>query len=83
MFMKKKQMIIRDEGSSNNEFFTLGTKELFYLYKNNRDLAIRNELIKRHMYITEILAKKYINKGIEYEDIYQVASLGLIYAISR
>ena len=27
--------------------------------------------------------KKYINKGIEYEDIYQVASLGLIYAIER
>lgn len=65
------------------DFKSLGNKELFQLYSENRDLSIRNELIKRHMYITEILAKKYINKGIEYEDIYQVASLGLIYAIER
>lgn len=81
-FMKNKQTKRIDE-SSNKEFLGIGTKELFYLYKDNRDIAIRNELIKRHMYITEILAKKYINKGIEYEDIYQVASLGLIYAIER
>ena len=60
--MKKKQTTRIDE-SSNSEFIAIGTKELFYLYKDNRDIAIRNELIKRHMYITEILAKKYINKG--------------------
>ena len=69
--------------ASKMDFKSMGTKDLFYLYSENRDHAIRNELIRRHMYITEILAKKYINKGIEYEDIYQVASLGLIYAIER
>ncbi len=65
------------------EFKDIGTKELFVMYRDDRDLKIRNELIQRHMYITEILAKKYINKGIDYEDIFQVASLGLIYAIER
>ncbi len=59
------------------------SKALFMLYKETRDINIRNELIKRYLYITEILSKKYINKGIDYEDIYQVASLGLIYAIER
>lgn len=59
------------------------SKALFMLYKESRDINIRNELIKRYLYITEILSKKYINKGIDYEDIYQVASLGLIYAIER
>ena len=58
-------------------------KELFLMYSEKRDIAIRNELIQRNLYIAEILSKKYINKGIEYEDIYQVASLGLIYAIER
>ncbi len=58
-------------------------KELFKLYKSTKDINIRNELINRYMYIPEILSKKYINKGIDYEDIYQVASLGLIYAIER
>ncbi|MZQ74788.1 MAG: SigB/SigF/SigG family RNA polymerase sigma factor [Peptoclostridium sp.] len=58
-------------------------KELFLLYRENKDVDIRNELINRNLYIVEILSKKFINKGIEYEDIYQVASLGLIYAIER
>lgn len=64
-------------------FEDLESKALFLLYKDSRDITIRNELIKRYLYITEILSKKYINKGIDYEDIYQVASLGLIYAIER
>lgn len=81
--MNKNQINSNKDVSAVKDWMTIGTKELFYLYRDNRDLAIRNELIKRHMYITEILAKKYINKGIEYEDIYQVASLGLIYAIER
>lgn len=59
------------------------SKELFRLYKENKERAIRNELFKRYHYIAEILSKKFINKGIEYEDIYQVASLGLIFAIER
>ncbi|SFI19990.1 RNA polymerase, sigma 37 subunit, RpsB/SigB [Tindallia magadiensis] len=62
---------------------SLNDKELFLLYKENRDVSIRNELVKRHLFIAEILSRKYVNKGIDYEDIYQVASLGLIYAIER
>lgn len=58
-------------------------KELFRIYSSDRDIEIRNELVKRHLYIAEILSKKFLNKGIEYEDIYQVASLGLIFAIER
>ena len=61
----------------------LTEKELFKEYALTRDIEIRNELINRHLYIAEILSKKFLNKGIEYEDIYQVASLGLIYAIER
>ncbi|MBN2899232.1 MAG: SigB/SigF/SigG family RNA polymerase sigma factor [Clostridia bacterium] len=58
-------------------------KQLFFIYKHTKSLRVRNDLIKRHLYIAEILSKKYMNKGIEYEDIHQVASLGLIYAIER
>ncbi len=59
------------------------SKVLFKHYKEEKNVLVRNELIHRYLYITEILSKKYINKGIDYEDIYQVASLGLIYAIER
>ena len=51
--------------------------EEFYL---TRDKKLRDELIKEHMYIVDILSNKYVGKGIEKDDLYQVASLGLIYA---
>ncbi|MDO5018371.1 MAG: SigB/SigF/SigG family RNA polymerase sigma factor [Lagierella massiliensis] len=59
------------------------TKELFEEYSKTQDFAIREELVKRHIYIAEILAKKYANRGIEYDDLFQVASLGLLLAIDR
>jgi RNA polymerase sigma-B factor len=59
------------------------SKKLFRLYKDEKERDVRNELFKRYHYIAEILSKKFINKGIDYEDIYQVASLGLIFAIER
>jgi RNA polymerase sigma-B factor len=65
------------------QYSDFDTKKLFIMYKDDKNIELRNELIGRHLYISEILAKKYINKGIDYEDIYQVAALGLIYAIER
>ncbi len=64
-------------------YMDMQTKELFNIYSKDKNVEIRNILIERHMYLANILAKKYINKGVEYDDIYQVASLALIYAIDR
>ncbi|MCF6461558.1 SigB/SigF/SigG family RNA polymerase sigma factor [Clostridium sp. Cult3] len=61
----------------------IDTKTLFKQFKETQDYKIREILIERHLYIAEILAKKYTNRGIEYDDIYQVACIGLIYAIDR
>jgi RNA polymerase sigma-B factor len=58
-------------------------KKKFRQYKDNPSRELRDVLIERHLYIAEILAKKYANRGIDYDDIYQVASIGLIYAIDR
>ncbi len=58
-------------------------KELFKNYSKNKDKSTRDKLIEKHIYIAEILSKKYANRGIEYDDIYQVACIGLIYAIDR
>ena len=61
----------------------IDTKELFKEFSKTKDKEIRDILIERHLYIAEILSKKYANRGIEYDDLYQVASIGLIYAIDR
>lgn len=58
-------------------------RELFARFTESRDPALRDTLIREHMYLPEILAKKYIGRGIEYDDIYQVACIGLILAVDR
>lgn len=55
----------------------------FLKLKETDDTELRNKLIEEHLYIAEILAKKYVNKGIEYEDLFQVASYALILAVDR
>lgn len=66
-----------------SKFKDIDNKHLFKIFKEKRERDVREELIYRHMYITDILSRKYMNKGIDHEDIKQVASLGLIYAIDR
>ena len=61
----------------------IDTKNLFIQFKETKDQKIREALIERHLYIAEILSKRYANRGIDYDDIYQVACIGLIYAIDR
>ena len=78
-------MTVKEEIVSNqtNNLQNIETKTLFKEFSNNKNKDIRDDLIKRHLYIAEILSKKYANRGIEYDDIYQVACIGLIYAIDR
>jgi RNA polymerase sigma-B factor len=59
------------------------TKQRFEEFYRTRDKKLRDELIEQHLYIVDILTNKYVGKGIERDDLYQVASLGLIYAIDR
>jgi RNA polymerase sigma-B factor len=69
------------EEKKNNEKNEI--KALFRRYKEDKSKEIRDKLIEKHLYIAEILSKKYSNRGIDYDDIYQVACIGLIYAIDR
>lgn len=56
-------------------------KELFKIKREIKTL--RDFLIEKNLYIAEILAKKYSNRGIDYDDLFQIASLGLILAVDR
>lgn len=61
----------------------LSEYELFSSYRRTGDRALRDEIVESYMYIAEILSRKFINRGIEYDDIYQVASMGILYAVER
>jgi RNA polymerase sigma-B factor len=58
-------------------------KEIFQRYKKTKSAADRNVIVNKYLYLAEILAKKFINRGIEYDDIFQVASIALIKSVER
>lgn len=57
--------------------------EMFSEYKRTRDTALRDEIVASYIYIAEILSRRFINRGVEYDDIYQVACMGILYAVER
>ena len=57
--------------------------ELFLRYKESGDIAIRNQIAEKHLYIADILAKKFVGRGVEYDDLKQVASYALLRGIDR
>lgn len=61
----------------------MADKDLFLDYRNDPTIEKRNELVEKHLYMVDILIKKYLGKGVEYDDLYQVASLALVSAVER
>ena len=59
------------------------TKGLFERYKETGDVALRNQIAEKYLYIADILAKKFVGRGVEYDDLKQVAALALLRGIDR
>lgn len=57
--------------------------ELFREYRRTGDIKIRNKLVENYIYVAEILAKKFAGRGVEYDDLYQVASEALISGVEK
>ena len=57
--------------------------ELFKRYKESGDIALRNKIAEKYLYIADILAKKFVGRGVEYDDLKQVASYALLRGIDR
>jgi RNA polymerase sigma-B factor len=60
-----------------------GNKELFEEYGRTKSIELRNKIVEKYLYLVDILIKKYLNKGMEYDDLYQVGALALVYAVER
>ena len=56
---------------------------MFSEYRRTHSRELRDEIISSYIYIAEILSRKFINRGVEYDDIYQVACMGVLYAVER
>ena len=56
---------------------------LFTRYKETGDIQIRNQIAEKYLYIAEVLAKKFVGRGVDYDDLKQVAALALLRGIDR
>ena len=58
-------------------------ERLLALWHQTRQPEVRDRLVEAHLYIAEIIARKFSGRGVDYDDLYQVASLALFKAIGR
>ena len=58
-------------------------RALFARYKQTGDVEARNKIVEQHLYIAEIIAKKFVGRGVPYEDLLQEASMAIISAVDR
>lgn len=58
-------------------------REKFLDYRNAPTIEKRNKLVEENLHMVDILIKKYLGKGVDYDDLYQVGSLALVSAVER
>lgn len=56
---------------------------MFAQYIKNPTALHRNEIVNKYIYLAEIISRKFLNRGLDYEDIFQVACIALIKAVER
>ena len=62
---------------------TVSSNELFKRWRGNRDQRARELLIERFLPLARKLARRYAASNEPYDDLVQVASLGLVKAVER
>lgn len=61
----------------------MNEQDMFVEYKKNKSVELRNEIVEKHLYMVDILIRKYLGKGVDYDDLYQVGALALVSAVER
>lgn len=67
----------------NENILKVDDAELFLQYINTKEVSYRNAIVSKYMQLAEFLTRKFTNRGVEYDDIYQVACVALIKAVER
>lgn len=68
---------------SNKEELTYKDNDRLLSDAKNGDKDAMDKLIKLNLPLVSSISKKFTNRGYEYEDIYQIGSIGLVKAIQN
>ena len=58
-------------------------KRLLGLYAQTGASEYRDRIVEAHLYIAEIIARRFSGRGVDYDDLFQVAALALTKALER
>lgn len=59
------------------------TEAMLLRYVQTRDTSIRDRIVEQNLKIASMVARRFSGKGVDFDDLYQVASLALFKAIDR
>ena len=59
------------------------TARLLRRYAETREARDRDRVVEGHLYIAEIIAGKFSGRGVDFDDLFQVAALALTRAVER
>lgn len=62
---------------------TQNDDKLFEEYRQTGNIEIRNIIVEKYYYMAKVLTNKFLNRGVDYDDLLQVASLALVKAAER
>ena len=68
---------------TNNRLSPEETARLLRRYAETGDTAHRDRAVEGHLYIAEIIARKFSGRGVDYDDLFQVAAMALTRAAER
>jgi len=58
-------------------------ERLLALYLQTHSPVYRDRVVEAHLYIAEIIARKFSGRGVDFDDLFQVAALALTKAVER
>ena len=59
------------------------TEAMLRRYAETRDVSLRDRIVEKNLKIAAMVARRFSGKGVDYDDLYQVASLALFKAVER
>lgn len=58
-------------------------RELLAEYCRTRDVQLRNSLAEQYLYLAQAVARRFTGRGVDLDDLVQVASIALLHALER
>lgn len=65
------------------EQLALSVEQRIARYRETGDVGLRDQVVAEQLYLAQMVARRFDGRGVEYDDLFQVASLAMVKALER